>query len=171
MSASQNGYRVLTERETYLWVIPVRKGDTRHYRLSPGYVGFVLAHMILWWHERIEPINTGQWDEWGWADRPIRESNETSNHASGTAGDVNAVRHPLGVAGTFRYTWQRLRISRRLRFFYRGRIRWGGEYHGRKDEMHIEINAKPHKIFHLARRLKRTPRGKRILRANPTQQF
>jgi hypothetical protein len=48
-------------------------------------------------------------------------------------------------------------------------IRWGGDYEGRKDEMHFEINRSLSICEKLARQLTRTPRGKKILEANPGQ--
>ena len=78
---------------------------------------------------------------WGHAYRPIRGASTLSNHASGTAIDVNAPRHPLGSSGTFSAT-QRARIHAILADC-NGVVRWGGDYSGRKDEMHFEINVRP----------------------------
>ena len=41
---------------------------------------------------------------WGHAYREISGSTTLSNHASGTAIDINAPRHPLGASGTFSST-------------------------------------------------------------------
>ncbi len=64
-----------------------------------------------------------------------------SNHSSGTAIDLNAPRHPLGTSGTFSAT-QRSHI-RSILNSCNGVVRWGGDYSGRKDEMHFEINVRP----------------------------
>ena len=134
-----------------------------------------MAHFPLWYHERVESILPGTCDEWGWASRPIRGSEVISNHASGTAIDLNAVKHPLGAIGTLRF-WLKLgtrqelaetRIRRTLRGIYRNVIRGGLDYSSRKDEMHYEINADHVRVSLLATRLQKTKRGQRIMKANP----
>src|SRR5690625_1625835 len=50
-------------------------------------------------HAEVEPIVRSH--SWGWANRAIRGSTQVSNHASGTAIDLNAPKHPLGASGTF----------------------------------------------------------------------
>lgn len=161
---SQNGWPVIKDPDhTRLWRIP---GTGRHLRLHPHHAGFLLAHFALWFHEEIERLDRGVWDDWGYAFRPIRgQSTGFSNHASGTAMDLNATRHPLGKQGTFR-RMQATRIRTRLAWM-RGVIRWGGDYNGRKDEMHFEINKGIGAVEWQAKRLSKTPRGKRILRENP----
>ena len=169
MSTSQNGWPVLSETSPYLviWTIPTKAGPV-HIRLRNGSAGFILAHFLLWFADKIEPLVGGVLDDWGWAPRPIRGSTEISNHASGTAADANATKHPLGKVGTFTRI-QAARIRLRLRL-YSAAIRWGGDYHERKDEMHFEINVGLSAAERVARRLMKTPRGKRILKANPGQE-
>jgi hypothetical protein len=175
MSKSQNGYLVLDQDETFKWILPLRDEPKRHLVLKPGDAGFVLSHFALWYHERVQKINEGVWDEWGWAVRPIRDSSVTSNHASGTAIDLNATKHPLGVRGTLRF-WLRRgtrrelaeeRIRRILNTQYKDVIRAGLNYTGRPDEMHYEIVRDYSFVRPLAARLRKTRRGKRILKANP----
>lgn len=149
------------------WWIP---GTDRHIYLRDGSVGFVLVHMILWWHERLEDIDDGIWDEWGWADRDVRGSTVTSEHAGGVAADVNATKHPMGVAIDRTFTkLQILRMRTRLRLTYKNKIQWGGDFRSRPDGMHI--NPAPgvtlEEMERLARRLMNTPRGRRILAGNP----
>ena len=59
-------------------------------------------------------------------------------------------------------------IRRRLNL-YHGAIRWGGDYQNRRDSMHFEINAPLARCEQVARRLLDSPRGKRLLAANPGQ--
>lgn len=160
----------------HTWTIPARTGVAK-IRLRNGSAGYVLAHFLLWLAETIEPLAGKVLDDWGYAYRPIRgQSSGYSNHASGTAADANATRHVLGRTGTFAYKvkikGKSLTAAARIRsrlVFYGGVIRWGGDYHGRKDEMHFEI-VKPLAVTEkLARRLMKTPRGKRLLAANPGQ--
>lgn len=169
MAISQNGFPALLVGNPNLhkWVIP---GTERYFVLRNGSAGFLLSHYVLWFHEKIEPLNkTGEpWDEWAYAYRPVRGTSiGLSNHASGTAVDLNATKHPLGRFGTFGYV-HRARIQSRL-LMYGGCIRWGGDYIGRKDEMHFEINKSLKDCEKVARRLMNTPRGRRILKANINQ--
>lgn len=171
MATSQNGYPALSASTPGdgldKWVIPVgRNGEYRHIILREGHAGYVLACFATWFHRRIEYLNEGQWDEWGWAYRPVRgTSSGLSNHASGTAMDLNATQHPLGVRNTF-YGSQMRKIRRRLKF-YRHVIRWGGDYTGRADEMHFEINKPLRDVIKLARFVRWTPIGRAVLRHNP----
>ena len=103
-------------------------------------------------HELIEPIDGGQLDDWGYAFRMVRGSTETlSNHASGTAIDLNATKHPLGKIGTF--PAEKVPMIRALAKKYG--LAWGGDYRNRKDEMHFEINLTPAKAAELIGRLEK----------------
>lgn len=170
---AQNGYSVI---ETARFVGPLprlrvwRIPDTdRHVSLRDGSAGFLLVHIALWWHERIEPVDQGILDDWGWAVRPVRgQTTGYSNHAAGTAVDLNATRHPRGVslARTFK-AWQWVRIRARLRL-YRGALRWGGDYQRSPvDGMHVEIVKPLPVVERIARRLARRGRGARVCEANP----
>ena len=167
MANSQNGWPVLESGSSKLhkWVIP---GANRHFYMRNGSAGFLLAHFILWYHEKIEPIDGGIWDEWGYAFRPIRgQESGYSNHASATAVDVDATQYPLGT--THMSAKKKAKIRLRLRIFS-GCIRWGGDYINRKDEMHYEINKSISACERVAKRLIPTKRGRRILAANPGQE-
>lgn len=169
MATSQNGWPVLAADSAKLhgWVIPAKSGQVV-FRLREGSAGFLLAHLLLWFAEVIEPLKGKIVDDWGYAYRPIRgTSTGWSNHASGTAADANSIKHPLAAVGTFK-PWQYVKIRARL-LFYAGCIRWGGDYTHRKDEMHFELNKPLSACEKRARRLTRTARGKRLLAANPGQ--
>ena len=103
MSTSQNGYQVLLANNPTGPLPRLRRwqigGTGRAVTLRDGSAGFLLAHVAHWFHANIEAIDTGILDDWGWAVRPVRgQTTGYSNHASGTAIDVNATRHPRGVA-------------------------------------------------------------------------
>lgn len=169
MATSQNGWPALRDGDhrLYIWTIPTKNGDVRM-RLRNGSAGFLLAHYLLWFAEVVEPIRGKILDDWGWAWRPVRgQKSGLSNHASGTAFDVNATKHVLGKRDTFTRV-QYLRMRARLAL-YRGCIRLGIDYKNRPDEMHGEINRDLPSCERAARLLMKTPRGKRILRANPSQ--
>lgn len=172
MSTSQNGWPVLAADSSKLRtiVVPALNGEFT-IRVRGGSAGFLLAHWALWFAEYIEKVLGKVLDDWGHAVRPVRGYSTTmSNHASGTAIDLNSLRHQLGAVGTFRYFVHGRRaevIIRARLLFYRGCLKWGGDYRGRKDEMHVEINRPLAACERNARRLMDTPRGKRILAANP----
>lgn len=173
MATTVNGWPVLDGSTTGALprlrkiVIP---GTGRHFVLRDGSLGFVLAHIILWFHERIERLDLASdvWDEWGHAVRPVRgQSTGYSNHAGGAAGDVNATRHPIGVAISRTFTPKQIAAIRRRLRFYAGVIIWGGNW-SRPDGMHFEVAPVTlRRVELLARVLVKTPRGKRILEANP----
>lgn len=169
MPISQNGWPGLagSSRKLYQWRIPTKDGIVK-LNLRQGSAGFVLCHLALRFNDETQKLLGGVLDDWGHAYRPVRGYNsKLSNHASGTAIDLNATKHPLGREGTFTNK-QEASIARILKQ-YSGTVKWGGDYRGRKDEMHFEINKSMPHVERVARRLMETKRGKIILDANPTQ--
>lgn len=119
-------------------------------RVASGDVHTILAHFCAWFDAHVEPIAKGH--SWGYAYRAIRgQSSGYSNHASGTAIDINAPKHPLGASGTFTAA-QTAAIRKQLER-YDGALRWGGDYNGRKDEMHFEINCNAAKLRQVVKSL------------------
>lgn len=167
MSTSQNGWPALASNSALLHTWELPRSNTR-IRLRCGSAGFLLLHLALWFDKSIEDLDEPVMDEWGYAYRPVRGfTNTLSNHSSGTAMDLNATDHPLGVDHTFTEA-EVAAIHQRLAL-YDGCIRWGGDYSGRKDSMHFEINAPLAECEVKARKLLDTPRGRRILADNPGQ--
>lgn len=142
LARSENGYRANDRTLIRSYPIPGEPG--RYIALRKGNVSRVLLDFAWRFNGVIEKLAQKTLDEWGYAERLIRGSSTTiSNHASGTAEDLNAQQHPLGVAGT--YTARQRRTLRRLLRLYvasSGRcvLRLGEFYHGRVDGMHVEIN-------------------------------
>ena len=96
----------------------------------------ILVAFCKEFHELVEPIDQGQLDDWGYAFRMTRGSDKVlSNHSSGTALDLNALKHPLGKSNTFNK--EQCNIITLLITKYG--LFWGGHYKKRKDEMHFEI--------------------------------
>lgn len=169
MATSANGWEVLSSDSSrlYTWIFPLKDGELR-LRLRNGSAGFLIVHFLLWWHEKVDSLlKPHPADDWGYAYRPVRgQTSGFSNHASGTAADADATQWPLGTEHM--PMWMKIKIRARLAL-YRGCLRWGGDYHGRKDQMHTEINKGLSACEKRARRLMKSPRGKRILEANPSQ--
>lgn len=147
MARSQNGYtandrtKVATYKTRSGAKLAIRKGD----------VATVLLYVANRFHKEVEKLNPKEC--YGYAERKIRGSSTTlSNHASGTAVDLNASKHWLGDRNTFTKTQQA--AIRRILNACGGVVRWGGDYKSRKDEMHFEINAGSAKVAALAAKLK-----------------
>jgi len=86
-------------------------------------------------HALIEPIDEGGLDEWGYCFRDVRNvPGKLSNHASATAIDLNATKHPLTKRGTF--PAEKVPMIKALAKKYG--LAWGGEW-TRADEMHFEV--------------------------------
>jgi hypothetical protein len=100
------------------------------------HAGPLLAGFAGEFHELIEPIDEGKLDDWAYAFRMVRgTTDKLSCHSSGTAIDLNATQHPLGKVGTF--SAAKVPMIQALARKYG--LRWGGDYRGRKDEMHFEV--------------------------------
>ncbi len=133
MARSQNGWTA-NQRHLMSWfAVP---GTNVKLLLRKEYAGPLLALVAELFDRTVEPISDPGC--WSYAERPIRGGRALSNHASGTAIDLNAPRHPLGARGTF--TPHQTRAIREIISLTDGAIRWGGDYRSRKDEMHFEIN-------------------------------
>jgi hypothetical protein len=131
---SQNGWtasKIRTEIGIESFLIPGTKVKLACNKdVAPLLVGFAAE-----FHELIEPIDEGGLDDWGYAFRDVRGvPGKLSNHASGTAIDLNAKIHPLGKAGTFPLA--KVPMIRALAKKYG--LNWGGDFR-RPDEMHFEI--------------------------------
>jgi hypothetical protein len=133
---SQNGWPVDPYRSAR--TIP---GSSVRVTVADGPAGDVLMHVLARFDHEVEDIDMkstrGEFDDWGYANRNVRGSTMVSNHASATAVDVNATRHPLGAVGTF--SRQQVDRIHAILLEVDNVVRWGGDYVGRRDEMHFEI--------------------------------
>jgi hypothetical protein len=136
METSYNGWPAAKDpNEIGVKSYPV-KGTDRKLRCAQA-VGPLLAAFAAEFHELIEPIDEGTFDDWGYAYRMVRgNATKLSCHSSGTAIDLNATQHPLGKAGTF--PPEKVPMIQALAKKYG--LTWGGDYKNRKDEMHFEIS-------------------------------
>lgn len=156
---SQNGWSANDRSVIGSFTVP---GTRRLLAVRKGDVSVVLLDLAAWVHANIRPIDTGVLDDWGYAERTIRGSaTDLSNHASGTAIDLDATLHPLAVHGTWTAE-EKTRIHARLAL-YDGVVRWGEDYddpaHGgvrgsRIDGMHFEINAGAAAVKQVADRIR-----------------
>ena len=96
----------------------------------------LLVNFAKEFHKLVEPIDQGQSDDWGFAFRMTRGSDRVlSNHSSGTAIDLNAIKNVLGKSNTFNKD-QRNTINLLITKYG---LAWGGNYKKRVDSMHFEV--------------------------------
>lgn len=146
---SQNGYRA--NDRSLIGSISVPGG---HLAVRRGDVATVMRWVATVYNNKVQKLI---WPGcWGYAERTIRGSSTTlSNHASGTAIDLNAPLHPIGTAPSSNYNGQQIHTIRHdIVAPSNGVIRWGGDYHGRKDGMHFEINASPSRVAAFAAKIR-----------------
>lgn len=147
MANSQNGWPVATVGQQDRSAV---HGVTVPNGVLAGDVATVLHHLMDRFHREVEPLRFGSC--WGWFVKSIEGSSSISNHASGTAIDLNAPDHPMGVRGTFSSA-KRAAIHRILDDLD-GVVRWGGDYTGRPDDMHFEIHADAAAVHAVALKIK-----------------
>lgn len=142
---SQNGYPACVPSLLAHYETP---GVPINYVMRRGATATVLLYVVQRWDKEIEPVTSGGC----YACRDIIGSATTSNHASATAVDINPGKHPLGTNASIAL---RTKVHRILNTRIGGIrvgdvVRYGGDYHGRKDPMHIEINARLALVTRLA---------------------
>lgn len=140
MPISQNGFPANDRSLVSSRLIP---GTQVRVTVRNGPAGDLLLYAASRWDREVEDIDNarGGLDDWGYAERPIRGGTELSNHASGTAIDLNATRHPLGQDPSRSFTPDQIRSARQIVADCAGALRWGGDYTGRADGMHLEVDA------------------------------
>lgn len=113
-------------------------------KVRDGHTLEVFQWLEKQYEKRVETINKAA--SWGFAPRPIRGGTTPSNHASGTAVDFNANKHPLGVRPTRTMSKAQIAACKAIAKESGGVLRWGGSYILRADTMHWEINASATKV-------------------------
>ena len=132
--ASQNGWPASSDMAEIDIVWVPLPGTTKGFNATRK-AADALEEMALWWSKNVEPIKT----IYGHNYRKIRGGTSISNHGSGTAIDINAADHPLGASGTVSAAKRALITAKAASLG----LRWGGDYSGRKDEMHFEVILPP----------------------------
>lgn len=145
---SQNGWPVVDKSAC-------DQGPFAGVRFPNGILAGDVAIIARWQLRRyaadVEPIHSGQC--WGWYVKHIEGSNSISNHASATAWDINAVMHPMGTPARHTMAARQITACHRIVIDAGGVLRWGGDYHGRPDPMHWEINSSPAAAHRLATKI------------------
>lgn len=182
------GFPVILRGDSSLlhrWVIP---GADRSLTMRNGSTGFLLAVMALRFNDLVERLEQpaerhGGVDDGAWNARPITGGSSWSKHATGAAEDLNWRRHPYDTKASATFTAkQRAQIEKTLRAFRDPAtgllvVEWGGHWpshpgsSAKPDPMHFQISSQA-RLEHcerVARKLLASPRGKRIIAANPSQ--
>ena len=127
-------------------------------------VADIFAYLIQEFDARVEPLKGKIVDDWGFAYRENRnDPTSLSCHASGTAVDLNATKHPNGVATEKTFTPQQVRTIHRILEELDDVVRWGGDYQHTVDAMHFEIIVPPGRIKATAKAI-RKKRRKQVTR-------
>lgn len=150
MATSQNGWKANDRSLIKTYTVP---GTTVQLPIRKGNAATVLLYVADRYNREVEKLHPG-WC-WGYAERNIRGSSTTlSNHASGTAIDLNAPAHPRGTAPSANYSRKQIRAIHAIVKACDGAIRWGGDYvSAPKDGMHFEINTDATHVAALAARI------------------
>jgi hypothetical protein len=149
MANSQNGWPVDTsgakqDRDPIYPGIAVPNG------VLSGDVATVLRWVARRWNDTVEPLVAGSC--WGWFVKKIEGSSTISNHASGTAIDLNASRHPMGRPVSENMSVKQIAACHALEAASGGVVRWGGDF-SRPDPMHWEIVGSESATAALARKI------------------
>lgn len=136
MSRSQNGWPVVTKADcdTADLIPGVRVPNG----VLKGDVATVFRWLAQQYNARVERLIYGTC--WGWFVKTIEGSTSISNHASATAVDFNADRHPMGTAASNTMSSAQIKACHAIIAEAGGVLRWGGDYTGRPDPMHWEIH-------------------------------
>lgn len=119
-------------------------------RLTLDADAVILAAVAADYHRTVAQIDVGAVDDAGYCDRDGRLTpGRKSNHANGTACDLNWSQEGAGWSQTARTFWQRAKARAAIaviKLRYGSCVTWGGDWNsgrpgGAWDPMHFEIRA------------------------------
>lgn len=155
MLHSQNGYAV-DPGAVATYTVP---GTDTRLTFRRGDVAVVMLWVAHRFNTEVEPIDAppgGVMDDWSRAIRNVRDSVRViSNHGSATAEDLNATKHPRGVAIVRTFSPSQIAACKRIEADSDGVVRWGGSYlYAPPDGMHFEVNRPPAQVAALAKKIR-----------------
>lgn len=154
---SQNGWPAKPDTSTFVRGTARCKGGDLKFWAANDDVAVVFKRYIERHDREVEDVVGPVLDDWSYANRLVRGSAVVvSNHGSATAIDLNALKYPLGTTNMTTAKLSAMRAIRRAINDNSGRpvLRLGADYVGRKDQMHIEIDADPAKVKQAADRIR-----------------
>lgn len=149
MAESQNGWPVVAKSQCDQGPF---QGRVFPNGILKGDVATIAEWQLTRYKALVEPLmDPGCW---GWFVKKIKGSDDYSNHSSGTAWDINAPKYPLGAEPGDVMSAKKIAACRQIVREFEGVLRWGGDYSGRKDVMHWEINKGKTAVAALAKKIK-----------------
>lgn len=116
-------------------------------------VATVLGYVAEQFHKRVERLqDPGCWGYYYRANR--NDASSLSNHSSGTAIDLNAPKHPNGVATARTFSAKQIAEVHKILGEVDGVVRWGGDYTRTVDSMHFEIIGTAGSVARVAEKLR-----------------
>ena len=101
MASSQNGWPASADRKSIDIITIEVEGCQTKFAVTKK-VAPIFKAFLAEFNATVEKIDKGK-DDWGYCFRQVRGSTDMlSNHASGTAVDINSSKHSLGLQGTFK---------------------------------------------------------------------
>jgi hypothetical protein len=122
-------------------------GVAPSFTVRDGPAGDLLLAVVLRYDRDVEGVSTRA-DEGGYNRRAVRGEQEWSDHASGTAVDVNTTCRPLGSRASDTFNPTQVAAIRALVDSTGGAVEWGGDYDepsrgglsgARADPMHFAL--------------------------------
>lgn len=138
MERSHNGWPVSPNNSALIHITRYRvpRIEPTIYLSVRREVAPILLNVAKSFHRKVDHLGNPRPDDGGYNPRKIPNTDIWSNHASGTAIDLNWSKYPMGVRNM---TADQREACRWIVRHYRV-IRWGGEWSGTGvDEMHFEI--------------------------------
>lgn len=115
----------------------------------------VFTYLVQQYHARVDNVlGPHKADDWGFYFRKNRNSNNLSNHASGTAIDIDATEHPNGVRVSKTFTDAEVSEIREILDELDDVIDWGGDYKRTVDGMHFELGVPPGKLQEIGKKIR-----------------
>lgn len=161
MERSHNGWRVSPD-PSEIWVHKFRVPEIHpdiYLSVRKG-VAPVLLNVAADFHREVDNLGNARYDDGGYNYRMIPGTSIWSNHASGTAIDLNWSKFPMGVR---RMTPRQVSACQGIVARYKV-IRWGGDWPGTGvDQMHFEIapGVTKHQVARVIRELGLTTKGRK----------
>ena len=116
------------------------EGTSIRLQVRSGDVATVLMYLAGRFNREVEALRAGYCGGYEYR-KNVNNPSVWSNHASGTAIDLNWSDHPNGAKGTF--TSSEVSAIRAILAYCGDVVYWGGDYRGTTDEMHFEIDVPP----------------------------
>jgi hypothetical protein len=146
LTTSQNGWPV-SDNPSDLGIVPLVVGGVNFGGgVRGGKVHDALAYVASAIHSRVQRLNS-TYGCWGYSYREnVNSPGEWSNHASGTAIDINATLHGNDVPTSESWTDAQVAEIHKILDELNGVVRWGGDYQNTVDSMHFEVVVPPDQL-------------------------